>query len=864
MVYALGIDVGTSYSAAATAREGRVEIFQLGERAATIPSVVVVRADGEVLTGDAAERRSLAEPTRTAREFKRRLGDPIPIIIGGTPYSAEALMAHQLRAIMGRVTEELGERPVAIVVTHPASYGAYKIDLLELAIRQAGIANATLLTEPEAAAVQYARRERVPTGAVVAVYDFGGVSFEATILRKTEDGFEQVGRPEGIERLGGIDFDEAIFNRVMTMVRSSGIAVDLEDPATLAAIARLREECRRAKEALSFDTDASVAVMLPGLQTDIRLTREQFEDMIRPRIDETIWALMQAVKSADVDFEGVDRILLVGGTSRIPLVAEVVREATGRPVAVDAHPKHAMALGAAFVAETRRLDRSRVTAAAAHPNPAFRPPRTPEPSPVIAASAGDAAAVSGEPYHDYAPPSPRPPPAAARPSIGLGRIVGGVVGGIAGGVQAVADAARAVGERVRQAGASPGGDAAKPVINTGLSRRDQPDIPLDPDITLAAGSDYLFWIEIAPPIMGSIEEQPIGAPQRLVAAEALLDVVLFDVSGPPVVIAGSDEGKLKLLPDGSAIVVRQPSGQAGPVVSAALLARRLLFPLRQPTEPGEMRFRCNLYHSGVLIQSRLVRCEVRRAPARSPGAIRSRLDYLLARTLAPDRLAGAQPHELSVLVNDNEDGTHGFYFASGKGRWKRRATFDADALQAYLDQARGALRLAAWGTDQAWRDEPYLYDGEANRARLLKDLIPICTRGYAFYSEMIDRLAGTDEAGESKAEELTALMRAPGSVQIALLGTPRSVVPAALIYDYDLDTGASLASYTFCEQFLEDLAKPHGLRDSICFAGSCPNREGNVTVICPSGLVGIPTLHRVARLAAGEGGMVRWRGRGQP
>ena len=285
MVYALGIDVGTSYSAAATAREGRVEIFQLGERAATIPSVVVVRADGEVLTGDAAERRSLAEPTRTAREFKRRLGDPIPIIIGGTPYSAEALMAHQLRAIMGRVTEELGERPVAIVVTHPASYGAYKIDLLELAIRQAGIANATLLTEPEAAAVQYARRERVPAGAVVAVYDFGGVSFEATILRKTEDGFEQVGRPEGIERLGGIDFDEAIFNRVMTMVRSSGIAVDLEDPATLAAIARLREECRRAKEALSFDTDASVAVMLPGLQTEMRLTREEFEEMIRPRID---------------------------------------------------------------------------------------------------------------------------------------------------------------------------------------------------------------------------------------------------------------------------------------------------------------------------------------------------------------------------------------------------------------------------------------------------------------------------------------------------------------------------------------------------------------------------------------------------
>jgi actin-like ATPase involved in cell morphogenesis len=355
MEYSLGIDLGTTYSAAATARDGRVEIFQLGERAATIPSIVVLRADGEVLTGDAAERRSLSEPTRTAREFKRRLGDPTPIILGGTPYGAEALLAHLLKAIVERVSMELGGPPASIVVTHPASYGAYKIDLLEQAIRQADIADVTLLTEPEAAAVYYAQQERVPAGAVIAVYDFGGGTFDATILRKTEDGFEQLGRPEGMERLGGIDFDEALFNRVMTMVRASGVAVDPEDPATLAAIARLREECRRAKEALSSDTDATIAVVLPGLQTEMRLTREEFEDMIRPRITETIAALGRAVKSAGLEFDDVDRILLVGGTSRIPLVAEMVREATGRPVAVDAHPKHSMALGAAYLAETRRL-----------------------------------------------------------------------------------------------------------------------------------------------------------------------------------------------------------------------------------------------------------------------------------------------------------------------------------------------------------------------------------------------------------------------------------------------------------------------------------------------------------------------------
>ena len=145
MSYSLGVDLGTTYSAAATMRAERPEIFQLGRQAATIPSVVVLRADGEVLTGDAAERRALAEPTRTAREFKRRLGDPIPIILGGTPYGAEALVAHLLAAIVHGVSEQLGESPGSIVLCHPASYGAYKIDLLRQAVRLADVGDVSLI-----------------------------------------------------------------------------------------------------------------------------------------------------------------------------------------------------------------------------------------------------------------------------------------------------------------------------------------------------------------------------------------------------------------------------------------------------------------------------------------------------------------------------------------------------------------------------------------------------------------------------------------------------------------------------------------------------------------------------------------------
>ena len=159
----------------------------------------------------------------------------------------------------------------------------------------------------------------------------------------------QVGRAEGIDRLGGIDFDEALFTSVIAQVRLAGLTLDPNDPATLAALARLRAEGRRAKEALSSDTETAIQVVLPGIQTELPLTREDFEGLLRPRIADTVGALRRAVESAGIGFERVDRVLLVGGSSRIPLVAEMVGEATGRAVVVDADPKQSVALGAALV-----------------------------------------------------------------------------------------------------------------------------------------------------------------------------------------------------------------------------------------------------------------------------------------------------------------------------------------------------------------------------------------------------------------------------------------------------------------------------------------------------------------------------------
>ena len=431
MAYVLGIDLGTSYSAAAVGYpDGRVEIFQLGTGAAAIPSLVVVRADGEILVGEAAERRSLTEPGRTAREFKRRLGDPVPVILGGTPYGPDALVAMLLRAIARQVAEQLGGRATHAVVTHPASYGPYKLDLLRQAVRQADLGEATFVSEPAAAAIHYASLEQVPNGETIAVYDFGGGTFDATILEKTEGGFEALGTPEGLERLGGVDFDEAIFRHVVRSVAPLA-AVDARDPAIAAGLARLRDECRRAKEALSVDSDATIPVSLPGIQTEVRLTRAEFEAMIEPRIAETVAALARAAASADVRMVELDRILFVGGTSRIPRIAERVHGATGRPIKVDVHPKHSVAMGAARLG----LAALRDTATSVTATPATQPIAQSAPT-GVGAAAGAAGAASDTRANPAVPARRR----WLMPSLGLAAaLLGGaaiLASGILGGAAA--------------------------------------------------------------------------------------------------------------------------------------------------------------------------------------------------------------------------------------------------------------------------------------------------------------------------------------------------------------------------------------------------------------------------------------------
>jgi YVTN family beta-propeller protein len=353
--YSLGVDLGTTFVAAATARGSRVEMFTLGDRTVVTPAVVYARDDDTLVTGEAANRRAVSNPDRVGREFKRRLGDPTPVMLGGSSHAVTSLLAALLAEAVSRVTATEGAPPDHVVLTHPANWGPYRRELFEEVPQLAGVPEARMVTEPEAAAAHYAAARHLGDGDTVAVYDLGGGTFDATVLRKRTSGantagIDILGTPEGIERLGGVDFDDAILAHINYSSGGALSELDLSNPQTAIALARLRQDCILAKEALSVDTEATIPVFLPNRHFDVRLTRTEFEDMIRAQIESTIGALTRTLRSAHVEPADLSAVLLVGGSSRIPLVARMITDALDRPTLVDAHPKYAVALGAAALA----------------------------------------------------------------------------------------------------------------------------------------------------------------------------------------------------------------------------------------------------------------------------------------------------------------------------------------------------------------------------------------------------------------------------------------------------------------------------------------------------------------------------------
>lgn len=392
--FPLGVDIGTTFTAAALWRAGRVETVPLGNRSNLVPSLLFLRDDGTFLVGEAAVRRGIADPTREAREFKRRMGDDIPVRLGEQGFPAHELMGHLLRWVVDTAAEREGGRPSHVVLTCPAEWEDYRRGLLAQVAAAAGLGDVGLLPEPVAAATWYCAQERVEPGALIGIYDFGGGTFDASVVRKTETGVEIHGTPGGDDALGGVDLDHVLFRHVATAAGLDPAVLNPDDSATASALAQLFAAIVDAKETLSGDVEAIVPVLLPGLKRDVVITRTEFESLVRPQLLSTVEIFGQVVSRAGADPEQLRAVLLVGGSSRIPLVTQLLRAELGIRVAVDAHPKYLVSLGAAIAAAPR------VAPVVAHPG--WPPP------PVV-----EIAAPARDPQPVVPPPSPAEPVAPA-------------------------------------------------------------------------------------------------------------------------------------------------------------------------------------------------------------------------------------------------------------------------------------------------------------------------------------------------------------------------------------------------------------------------------------------------------------------
>ncbi len=422
LAWTLSIDFGTSSTVVvASTHDGQVEVIEIdGER--RVPSVLLLDDDN---SSWAIGRRALdlapSHPANVVRAPKRRLGDQTPLIVAGRAFRPVAIVAEVLRFAADAATRSMGSAPGAVRLTYPATWSRPMQARLAEAAALAGLAEPTFVTEPVAAAFSLPRHPSA--GANVAVYDLGGGTFDTTIVRSTERGYEVIGRPTGDPAFGGELFDEIILNHVGEQLDERiwdnlQVSTELEWKRTRM---RLLNACRGAKEALTTSNYADVTVGHPTGLIEQRVTRAELDALVTPYIDESIELVHRAIGLADLAPSDLEAIHLIGGASRMPIIRERVSNAFADvPIHQLGDPRTAVALGAAKAVVERagpargRTVQPDVTAAPpAAPTTPVQPARAKAPSPP---------AVAPQPA---ASPAPRPhqqpvassAPAARQPAM---------------------------------------------------------------------------------------------------------------------------------------------------------------------------------------------------------------------------------------------------------------------------------------------------------------------------------------------------------------------------------------------------------------------------------------------------------------
>jgi len=351
MSYSLGVDLGATTCSVAVRRGPDIEPCAIGETETTMPAVALPRADGSMLVGEAADQRSRYEPTLAAREVSARLEEPGPIVLDSQTADPLALTEALIGTVISRASAP-GEWPGHLVLTHPLRLGTQVEELLEQAASRVTTSEVMLVPEPIAAMAKLAHDMELALGTTAVVIDFGGSSFDVTLVRRTETGFDLIGEPSSLPEFGGFDVDNAVLAHVEdTLGLDLTTRVEIADHEGMFALRRLRSACRRAKEELSSVHETTIDVDLPDIQTQVAIARDDLERGIGSALAEAVDLVPAVVDDAGLALDDVHVALVVGGSSRIPLLSHLITERTGLPIVADPLPELTVSLGAALFAD---------------------------------------------------------------------------------------------------------------------------------------------------------------------------------------------------------------------------------------------------------------------------------------------------------------------------------------------------------------------------------------------------------------------------------------------------------------------------------------------------------------------------------
>ena len=343
----IGIDLGTTNSCAAVLEAGVPKIIPNPEGGRTTPSVVAFKK-GEKIVGESAKRQALTNPN-TVSSIKRKMGTDEKVKLEGKEYTPEQISAMILSYIKDYAEAYLGEKVDKAVITVPAYFEDAQRQATKNAGKIAGLEVERIVNEPTAAALSYGlEKENAHT---ILVYDLGGGTFDVSIL-ELGDGVFEVKSTNGNNHLGGDDFDDRIMDYLVKEFKKEN-GIDLTKDKM--AMQRLKEAAEKAKKDLSgmVSTQISAPFIAKGddgepVHLDMTLTRAKFEDLISDLVESTIEPVRKAIKDAKMTKKDIDKILLVGGSTRVPLVYETITKELGKEPSREVNPDEAVAMGAAI------------------------------------------------------------------------------------------------------------------------------------------------------------------------------------------------------------------------------------------------------------------------------------------------------------------------------------------------------------------------------------------------------------------------------------------------------------------------------------------------------------------------------------